>query len=125
MSDTPIERGETLTLFYTLGSPIALWSLRYRDFGKPIQVPTPQLAHYYPELKGEWLNFFDKDDIVGFPLKTLNEQYGAVVTEDCRVDVGKFPANLTPASHMGYWTDRDVLAPIAAGLDRGGQTINS
>ncbi len=124
MTDTPLERGETLTLFYTLGSPIALWSLRYNNFGKPIQVPAPQLAHYYPDLKGEWVNFFDKDDVVGFPLKTLNEKYAAVVTEDCQVDVGKFPANMTPAAHMAYWTDRDVNEPIAAGLDRVWQAIN-
>jgi len=36
IGNTPLERGETLTLLYTLGSPIAIWSLRYPDFGVPI-----------------------------------------------------------------------------------------
>lgn len=124
MSDTPIERGETLTLFFTMGSPIALWSLRYDNFGKPVQVPAPQLAHYYPGLKGEWLNFYDKDDVVGFPLKTLNEHYGVMVTADCETDVGEFPANITPAAHMGYWTDPDVIRPIAESIKRVWHTIN-
>src|SRR5262249_18340603 len=39
MGKTYCDKGETFAAFYTLGSPIALWSLRYRDFGKPIQVP--------------------------------------------------------------------------------------
>jgi hypothetical protein len=42
ISNTPLERGEPLTLLYTLGSPIAIWSLRYPDFGVPIAVPSPQ-----------------------------------------------------------------------------------
>ena len=47
MGNTPLERGETLTLFYALGSPIAVWSLRYRDFGVPIAVPSPALGKHH------------------------------------------------------------------------------
>ncbi len=36
MTGAPLERGETLALLYTMGSPIGLWSLRYKEFGKPI-----------------------------------------------------------------------------------------
>lgn len=125
ITDTPIERGETLTLLYTLGSPIALWSLRYDNFGRPIQVPAPQLPHYYPELTGEWVNFYDKDDVVGFPLRTLNDQYAVVVSEDRQVNVGDFPTNITPAAHMGYWTDQDVIGPITTSIRRVWETINS
>src|SRR6267143_6465196 len=35
----PLERMETLSLLFTMGSPIALWSLRYSDFGEPIRLP--------------------------------------------------------------------------------------
>src|SRR6267378_7330736 len=72
MGDAPLPCGETLTLFYTLGSPIALWSLRYRNFGKPIQVPSLKLGNHYANLVGEWVNFYDKADIIGYPLKELN-----------------------------------------------------
>lgn len=124
IGDTPIERGETLALLYTLGSPIALWSLRYRNFGKPIQVPASQLPQYYPDLRGEWVNFYDRDDVVGFPIKTLNEKYREVVTEDREVNSGRMLADLTPLSHMGYWTDRDIVGPIADALNRVWENIN-
>lgn len=124
IGDTPIERGETLALLYTLGSPIALWSLRYRNFGKPIQVPASQLPQYYPDLRGEWVNFYDRDDVVGFPIKTLNEKYREVVTEDREVNSGRMLADLTPLSHIGYWTDRDIVGPIADALNRVWETIN-
>jgi hypothetical protein len=124
IGDTPVEHGETLALLYTLGSPIALWSLRYRNFGKPIQVPAPQLEQYYPSLRGEWVNFYDRDDVVGFPIKTLNEKYREVVTEDREVNSGRMLVDLTPLSHMGYWTDRDIVGPIADALNRVWETIN-
>jgi hypothetical protein len=59
---TPLENGETLTLLYTLGRPIAVWSLRYKDFGVPIPVPAPELTEHHPGLSGEWVNFYDPDD---------------------------------------------------------------
>ncbi len=77
-----------MTLFYTLGSPIALWSLRYRNFGKPIQVPSLKFGNHYRNLVGEWVNFYDKADIIGYPLKELNADYNAAVTSDRAVRVG-------------------------------------
>jgi hypothetical protein len=50
---SPLERGETLTSFYSFGSPLALWSLRYADFDQPITVPSPLLVQHYPSLHGE------------------------------------------------------------------------
>lgn len=124
MDNTPLEKGETLALFYTLGSPIALWSLRFSDFGKPITVPDPRIRRYYPNLRGEWVNFYDKDDIVGFPLKTLNDAYARVVTEDLEVDVGDMLTSWNPMSHMGYWEDWDVIEPMARSIIRLWQSIN-
>ncbi len=120
MGDTPLERGETFTSLYTFGSPIALWSLRYRDFGKPIAVPSPKLANHYPSLaqKGEWVNFYSKNDVIGYPLKELNAAYHAVVTEDRPVNVGGILTSWNPLSHDEYWTADNVTQPIAEGLAR-------
>lgn len=120
MEATPLTWGETFTAFYTFGSPIALWSLRYREFGQPIRVPSPALAAHHPRLPAvaEWINFYDPDDIIGYPLKQLNEAYRAVVTEDRRVNVGGALSSWNPLSHNAYWTDNDVTKPIAAGLAR-------
>ncbi|HKW51154.1 MAG TPA: chemotaxis protein [Candidatus Eisenbacteria bacterium] len=115
INGTPLERGETLALFYTMGSPIALWSLRYPSFGRPIRFPH-QLAAHHPGLAPRWVNFYDPDDVIGYALKPLNASYDAVVTEDCVVDVGSLLTRWTPFSHMGYWSDKKVAAEIADGL---------
>ena len=118
IGDTPLELGETLTLFYTLGSPLAIWSLRYTNpiFGVPIKVPSPRLSDHYPGLKGEWVNFYDEDDVLGYPLRTLNQDYKGVVRADRQVNVGGLLSSWNPASHLGYWTDNDVTKPIAGQL---------
>ncbi len=116
MTDTPLEKGETLSSLYTMGSPIALWSLRYRDFGRPVTIPSPMLRNHFAFLPGEWLNFYDADDVVAYPLKSLNTHYNAAVTEDLEVNVGGFLQSWNPLSHLCYWTDKDVIQRIAANL---------
>lgn len=126
---TPLERGETLTLLYTLGSPIAVWSLRYKNFGIPISVPSFELSSHYPpefhpNLSGEWLNFYDKDDTIGYPLKTLNDAYATTVTADREINSGGLFEGWNPASHLSYWADSDVINPIVAGLARTFRAVN-
>ncbi|MBW4545937.1 MAG: hypothetical protein KME25_16035 [Symplocastrum torsivum CPER-KK1] len=116
IGNTSLEKGETFALFYTFGSQIALWRLRYDDFGTPITVPSPELSKHYQNLKGEWLNFYDRDDVLGYPIKNINEEYKKVVTRDIEVKSGNFPSEWTPLSHNGYWTDSEVVEPIAQGL---------
>ncbi|AFZ22669.1 hypothetical protein Cylst_0306 [Cylindrospermum stagnale PCC 7417] len=116
IGNTPLQKGETLSLFYTLGSQIALWRLRYSDFGTPIAVPSVELSKHYPKIKGEWLNFYDRDDILGYPVKNINDKYKAVVKADIEVNAGNALINFTPLSHNGYWTDSEVIEPIAQGL---------
>jgi hypothetical protein len=126
MGDTPLERGETLALFYTMGSPLALWSLRYSAFGKPIRVPDRRLKRHYPHLLGqaEWVNFYDADDVVGSPLKSLNSAYGRFVTRDQEINAGGLLTGWNPLSHLNYWTDKDVLDPIADKLISVWKTVN-
>jgi len=126
MDDTPLERGETLASLYTFGSPIALWSLRYPDFGRPINVPSPKLAGHHPGVPpvAEWLNFYDEDDVIGYPLRTLNAAYKAAVKADVPVNAGSLLSSWNPLSHNGYWTDNDVTKPIAAGLAKVWQRAN-
>src|SRR5262249_34861522 len=69
MGKTPLDKGETLAALFTMGSPLALWSLRFNNFGTPITVPSPELAAYHAALQGEWTNFYDASDVIGYPLK--------------------------------------------------------
>lgn len=122
VGETPLEQGETFSLFYTFGSQIAFWSLRYEDFGTPIQVPSPHLQQHYPGLPSEWINFYDRDDLLGYPLQSINRQYAQVV-KDYPVDVGNLVQRTTPLSHNQYWSAATVTERIAQGLVQVWQAI--
>ncbi|MBO0350056.1 hypothetical protein J0895_13220 [Phormidium pseudopriestleyi FRX01] len=123
MGNTPLERGETLTLFYTLGSPIALWSL-HQKFDRPIQVPAQQLSTYHPDLVGEWVNFYDPNDIIAYPLKSLSPEYEQVVTTDWPVNVGNFLTSWNPLSHVAYWSDRFITGAVGEALASTWKVVN-
>ena len=118
IGNTELEAGKTLAWLFTMGSPIAIWSLRYEnpDYGKPIAVPAPDLKNRYPNLRCGWVNIFDEDDVIGYPLKNLNDEYRNAILEDKRVNAGGLLSSWNPLSHNGYWTDDDVTKPIAAAL---------
>ncbi len=121
---TALERGETLSLLYTMGSPIAIWSLRYPDFGTPIAFPPPGLAG--PTLAvAEWVNLFDRDDVVAYPLRGLNAKYAKAVTEDLQINVGNLFVSWSPLTHTRYWTDRGVIARLTDGLVRTWRAANA
>ncbi|WP_164667926.1 chemotaxis protein [Virgibacillus doumboii] len=123
-NQTPIEQCETLALFYTLGSPMALWSMRYIDFGSPIAVPAPGVERLYPGISGEWLNFYDKDDVLAYPLKGLNDAYNRAVTKDVGVNAGGLLTSWNPLSHMKYDTDDAVIESIVYGLVNVWKVVN-
>ena len=112
---TALERGETLTWFYTLGSPIALWMVRYPAFDAPISLPG-RTATAAAERAAEWVNFYDPDDIIAYPLRDLNAQYRRAVDADQAVHVGPPMLGRTPVSHIGYFNSRKVMRPIARRL---------
>ena len=119
---TRFERAETLAGMFTLGCNIALFSLAYNRM-LPITFPSNTVAQSFPgrsaaeiEQATCWLNMFDRDDILGYPLKPLSPEYAATVTEDREVNVGNIVTSWTPLSHNEYWTDRDVVVPITDGL---------
>jgi hypothetical protein len=117
--ESSLSKCETLTNFYTLGSPLATWSLRYPDFGEPITIPSLKQT----ALPGEWINFFDNDDIISYPLQSLNAKYAAAV-RDQEVNVGGWLSSWNPVSHSEYWSNNDVSVPIARKLSQDWMTIN-
>jgi len=106
-------------VFITMGSPIALYSLRYgiENFTRPIR----------PKV---WLNFYYPQDPIGYPLKPLNPAYNSAVTEDIRLSpstnnpltsfarvlLGTVPLISNLVSHSWYFTDKKVLKRIANSL---------
>ena len=109
-----------LTNVFTLGSPIALFGLRYglENFTKPIR----------PSV---WVNFSYPQDLIGYPLKTLNDAYASAVTEDVlllpsesaraawsavRMFAARLPGAGPVLAHSWYFTDPRVFRRIGRTL---------
>jgi len=118
--DTPLERGETLALFVTYGSPLAIWRLRFGDDYKAIRFPGSAAEELYPELEPRWLNVYDADDVIGYPIGRLTESYAELTEkgylEDRQRNVGSFWKSWNPLSHKGYFRDEASLEELAGYL---------
>jgi hypothetical protein len=110
---TALQAGQTLTGFYTLGSPIALWTQRDGDFASPLQIPARTSPDPVLASAAEWINFYDADDVLAFPLKGLSDEWDQAVDEDRSVSVGALIIGMSPVSHVAYWNDAAVIRPIA------------
>ena len=102
----PFDRKLILENFFTVGAPIALFSLRYDKDPEAFSSPVHMEAS-----AGRWLNIFDDDDPVGMQLKGLNKEYGKAVHQDVQVDVGPYGL-----SHTAYLSNPAVLDVIATKL---------
>ena len=123
LGGNPFEKMETLSAFFTFGCNISLVSLAY-DPILSIAFPPPGLSGHFPaatpttelQAAAKWVNFYDADDVLGYPLKDLSPTYGAAVKEDVEINVGGILTSWNPASHGRYWTDRDLVRPVAQGI---------
>lgn len=66
----------------------------------------------------KWKNFYDPDDPLGWPLKNLTvksekQSYKFEVNEDNAINTGSLIRSWNPLSHTAYWSDNDVLNPLA------------
>ena len=110
---SPFERLHTLAGMITFGCNIPLFTFAYTKV-EPIQFPAPDLPRPGGVRdKAKWLNYFDPDDVLGYPLKSINTAYDAVVDEDIAINVGGLLSNWNFLSHTKYWTDNDFTKPAA------------
>lgn len=91
---------------FTLGSPLALFALGYDDRG----VPKPKYVdagavRVLVRPGGRWLNCFDAQDIIGYPLAG---QFPGLV-EDVIVRAGLLPTT----AHTRLWHNREVARRLA------------
>jgi hypothetical protein len=106
---SPLARARTIVHLVFLGSSLPLWSLRYRDFGRPIRFPIA-------DRRGSWLCFHDPDDVLAWPVKPINAAYRRAVTADVAVNVGGILTSWNPLAHGEYWEDGVVLDRVAGML---------
>lgn len=105
-------RLKNLKLLYFTGCPIPIFIAG---------IPQGRIKAISSRSKGysfKWKNFYDPDDPLGWPLKNIStrnvkESYKYEVNEDIAVNVGNLISSWNPLSHNSYWSDNDVLNPIA------------
>lgn len=107
-----LERFETLAGVVTFGSPLAIYDSLTKRLPAPIDKVGSKLDSGLKE-RVKWLNFYDKDDIVAYPMKNISEQYERTVDEDHEINVGSAATSWNPACHTGYWEDKDFYRPVA------------
>ncbi|WP_431476582.1 hypothetical protein [Massilia eburnea] len=99
----------TVRSFVTTGCNIPVFvSAHQRMDVKPIIKPNPGFR---------WLNLYDPDDALGWPLQPLEGGYETLV-EDRVVNAGQgildfMTKSWNPLSHTAYWTDDEVIKPLA------------
>ncbi len=116
---TPLDQ---LLAFVTFGCNIPLFSMAM-DCAYPMTLPGPGIPPGPLREHSRWLNFFDADDVLGWPMKPLydncqddfSDVQKATVRriEDRTIGVGGLLDGWTPISHGGYWEDRDLARPVA------------
>ena len=114
------EQFKTFAGFITFGCNIPLFTLAY-DPVVAINFPPPEIVGTPLGAKAKWRNYYDPDDILGYPLKLIGRppaagggpSYDDVVDEDIPINVGGWLSSWNPVSHNGYWTDNDFTKPVA------------
>ena len=106
-------RLKTLRALYTTGCNIPLFVAGFpRD--KILAVTTSKKGYNF-----RWHNFYDEDDVLGWPLKPLSPSYKKEIYKDYSINAGGgFFGNLlkswNPLSHNGYWSDSEFIRPVSA-----------
>lgn len=113
--------------FVSFGCNIPLFSLAYAT-AVPIRFPGDGIPAGPLRTAGRWLNYLDRDDVLGWPLKVLYErnlgslnpaqQDTVARIDDYEINVGSFLSSWNPAAHSKYWTDNDFTRPVADYLSR-------
>jgi pimeloyl-ACP methyl ester carboxylesterase len=124
---TPFRRLKTCAGIVTLGSNMPMFTFtfgpdsvypitaRVKDSsGRMIEPAFPGVALPEPlRKKARWLNFYSSRDLLGFPLKALNDDYrNAEKIHDIRVcsqSPWLVPYLWCVFAHTRYWTNRIVL----------------
>ena len=109
-------RLKDLRYFYTTGCNIPIFLAGFpQDDIRAVKVASGGYSF-------RWKNYYDPDDVLGWPLKPLSPSYAKAVDTDVPVNAGgSLLGHLThswnPLSHLRYWQDAEVLEPLAADIE--------
>ena len=84
----PLEGIHTLVSMISFGCNVPLFSLSF-DVARPINLPGRAITRPALKTAARWLNYLDKDDVLGWPMKTLYRKNLAKLTKAQRATVNK------------------------------------
>jgi len=117
MEPTDFQNLETMAGFVTFGCNIPIFTFAYdKDDIHPIAFPGRKIPEP-ARLKPWWWNYYDRDDVLGYPLRKIGPHYQALATagdlKDKRINSGNILESWNPLSHNAYWRDDDLYRPVA------------
>ena len=97
--------GLALRGLFTIGSPLALYAIRYPHLGfdRPITLPAG----------GTWINVLYRADVIAYPLRVASDAYARAVGEDWILPWRLWDWSWTPIAHLAYWNDGRLIARVA------------
>jgi len=106
--DITFLRGRTVRHIFTTGCNIPIFVAARA---------TQEILPIKPNDSFKWTNYYDRDDVLGWPLADLSEEYKTVVT-DIQVNAGGgilgwITSSWNPMSHLQYWRDDEILDPLS------------
>nr|VFK13338.1 MAG: hypothetical protein BECKLPF1236A_GA0070988_1008613 [Candidatus Kentron sp. LPFa]VFK35445.1 MAG: hypothetical protein BECKLPF1236C_GA0070990_103754 [Candidatus Kentron sp. LPFa] len=105
-------RMRTVEHLYTTGCNIPIFVAGHKVI-EPIKPPTNSF---------EWYNFFDEDDVLGWPLRPLSKSYANIV-KDIPINagggiIGTVLKSWNPLGHTEYWKDKEVIKHLSRSIER-------
>lgn len=114
---SPLQNMETVAGLMSFGCNIPVFLFAHpMDDIIPIAFPGSALPEA-KQIKTWWQNFYDKQDILAYPMGPSAPSYAAMVKDrslrDVPVHLGA-PVNdgWDPLSHGSYWDDAEMIAPV-------------
>jgi hypothetical protein len=116
MHVSALQNMTTVSGIITFGCNIPVFVFSYPEEDvNPIDFPGSRLPadkHF----KTWWYNFYDKQDILGYPLADTSTAYATLAKakklRDVPINAGGLLNAWNPLSHNAYWRDSDVTDPI-------------
>ena len=71
-----------------------------------------------PNENFKWENYFDDHDVLAYPVRNMSDSFNTDWVSDYNVKVGGVLTAWNPVSHGQYWTDKDVLKPVAKEISK-------
>jgi hypothetical protein len=111
--------GRNVVGLLTTGCNIPIFVAAHKEMHIiPIEKPSAQF---------DWINLYDQDDVLGWPLGPLNDRYQALVVDKKINANGRGPIEYilgaTPQSHTLYWDDKDVIHALRDMLREGARKV--